>query len=165
MSGGTVLLLSACSYPCAPESRRNQLQSNLVPFTWHHPMTMDASSILRSAAPVEHLVKHEKPQISSEKPNLSKPGVHGQRKVGAAAGRIGSKLNYFLPVLPKLERREKNKTNVSSTESILDYILPPRADYFTNPEAKPVAPPASPTRMNHSKAGGHGRATAKVRPR
>ncbi|OWA54912.1 33 kDa inner dynein arm light chain, axonemal [Hypsibius exemplaris] len=87
-------------------------------------MTMDASSILRSAAPVEHLVKHEKPQILSEKPNLSKPGMAKGKSVPLPEE--SDQLNYFLPVLPKLERREKNKTNVSSTESILDYILPPR---------------------------------------
>lgn len=113
---------------------------------------MDVSSFLESQAPAEHLVRHDAPQVLTEKPNMSKPGVredtfltlqsfaHGTiicSLVCTLSLQLGKgkcaplpeqpdQLNYFLPVLPKLERRENHKTNVSSAEPILDYILPPR---------------------------------------
>ncbi|GAV02113.1 hypothetical protein RvY_12716-3 [Ramazzottius varieornatus] len=47
-------------------------------------------------------------------------------KTAPAPETANDQLSYFLPVLPKLERRENHKTNVSSAEPILDFILPPR---------------------------------------
>lgn len=53
-------------------------------------------------------------------------------KTAPAPETANEQLSYFLPVLPKLERRENHKTNVSSAEPILDFILPPGMLSFIN---------------------------------
>ncbi|XP_055351140.1 axonemal dynein light intermediate polypeptide 1-like [Paramacrobiotus metropolitanus] len=86
---------------------------------------MDSNSLLKSPVPPEHLVKHDAPEVLIEKPNVARAGLkHG--KTAPAPDEPVDELGYFLPVLPKLERRDNYKTNIAAVEPILDLILPPR---------------------------------------